>query len=167
LTQTPSQQIPTASQVDVQAPNLQQGASTPNPLASSPFADTSLSDVLTGTSEMTVGTTCDAQGSEGESFTFKSDGTGGCAEWRSATAGQAADGTWLLLIPTVNAAGTNIFSLLYAQSSDGRHFIGIMPGDGHGAVDVSIENGEIVERYHGVVRISGYSNGRVSTISTN
>ena len=164
-----SVQLPIAtSQPNTYGGTIDSGATNvPAILGSSPFASESLAVVLGGTAQVRLGRySCASDGSQSVAFLFKSDGTGGCARWSERSAGQVADGTWLLLVPTANNAGENMFSLIYAETSHGREFLGIMPGDGSGAVAVSIEDGYIVERYHSVVRRSSYSNGRVSTIST-
>ena len=135
----------------------------------SPFAGLALTSVLEETTNITVTNyNCANNGDDSARFAFKSDGIGGCANWDDASAGLGADGTWLLLIPTATAASDNAFSLIYAFAypSNTLKFLGIMPGDGHGSVAVSIEHGYIIERYHGVTRTSRYENGHVSTVST-
>jgi hypothetical protein len=165
---TQTSQLTTPIQAENTTSSVQQEpASAQTALALSPFATLPLSAVLAATSAVNIGQYgCANNGNDSAAFVFRSDGTGGCANWDDASAGKAADGTWLLLIPTSNAAGETAFSLIYAQTATGRQFLGIMPGDGHGSVNVSIENGYIVERYHGATRTSSYSNGHVSTVST-
>ena len=95
---------------------------------------------------------------------FKDDGTGGCAAWSFGTRAPLDSGTNVALIPVSAANRGTVFALLYAYGDSGPKFIGILPGDGSGNLDVSVENGYIVERNGIVSKRSSLRNGRVVSL---
>ncbi len=95
---------------------------------------------------------------------FKDDGAGGCAMLQQASHSVLNSGNAIDLIPVTSSVKGTIFALLYADTTAGSTFVGILPGNGEGNLDVRVDDGVIVERNGNSVKRSTYQNGRVVAI---
>ncbi|HZO93091.1 MAG TPA: hypothetical protein VFB22_04930 [Candidatus Baltobacteraceae bacterium] len=93
---------------------------------------------------------------------FNGDGTTGCVDLMAATRGTSTDGDPLLIVPVSAPNRGVVYALLYA-GEDAR-FIGILPGDGTGHLDVELQDGVIVERNGAHVKRSLYRSGHVFSL---
>lgn len=103
----------------------------------------------------------DAHGLE---IRFKDDGSGGCAILGQGSHAVLNSGSEIDLIPVTNSEKGNMFALLYADTKSGSKFVGILPGNGTGSLDVHVEDGVIIERNGSSVKRSTYQNGKVVEI---
>jgi hypothetical protein len=117
--------------------------------------------LLYQTKEMQVLGPNNCEGTDATLIRFKDDGTTGCAQYGNATRGQLSSGANIVLIPVVAVGRGTIFDLLYADEGARVTFIGILPGDGTGALSVKLEDGVIVERNQSRVKRSTLSGHRV------
>jgi hypothetical protein len=105
---------------------------------------------------------CQSEG--GLQIRFKDDGTGGCADLRRSLHALLNSGNTVDIIPVAASGKGTIFGLLYSEKRSGAEFIGILPGDGSGNLDVRVDGGDIVEQNGASVKRSTFQNGRVVPI---